>query len=851
MSDSTTVNSIGQLNTGITTANGLVANSGTYTITLTGNITLGVTALTPIDLAVGNTLDIVGTNGTSSDALVGGGTTTPERGLFVYAGTVSIQNLLIENMAAKGGDGSGGGGGAAGLGGGLFVGADVAGDAGKVMLNNVSFSGDSATGGKGGGVGDGGGGGGLAGNGGTANFTSAGAGGAGIGGAGGAGGFNNSDGTGGGGGNGGFGGGGGGGGFSLVDTGGAGGAGGFGAGGGGAGAGGGGYSAGTGGTGGFGGGGGGGRSAIIRSPHGGFGAGNGGVGSDGAAGGGGLAAGGDIFVQGGASLTIEGNESPSIVAGTVNGGAPGGSGAGAGQSFGSGIYLQGTGGVLTLNSNGTTETIAAPITDDQGAAAAVTPVYAGAPGYTEGSTGIVKTGLGTIILTGSNTYTGGSTIDAGTLDIAAGASAGSGTVTFGATTATLQTDSALTNGATFANTIADFTGAHDIIDLTALSDVGNNASTSFNRLDDVLTVTGTSSAVKFQLASADYAANNWLATNNGSNGTEVFLGNAPCFCSGTRIMTDRGEVAVEDVVVGDRVMTQAGEAKPVTWIGYGRVLIAPGRRSAATPILVCRSALADNVPRRDLRITKGHSLFLDDVLIPAEFLVNHRSILWDDRAGQVEFYHIELATHDVLLADGAPAESYRDDGNRWLFQNANSGWSQPPKPTCAPVVTGGLIVDAAWRRLLDRAGPRPGLPLTDVPDLHLLVDGQRVDGSLRPSGHCVFDLPRRPSELRVMSRAGSPAELGLARDPRVLGVAVRQIRLWQGRRLRVLDAADESLVVGFHAFEPDNGYRWTDGDAPLPPTLFANFEGACQLELLLGGGMRYPLYAEAVGRAAA
>jgi hypothetical protein len=210
-----------------------------------------------------------------------------------------------------------------------------------------------------------------------------------------------------------------------------------------------------------------------------------------------------------------------------------------------------------------------------------------------------------------------------------------------------------------------------------------------------------------------------------------------------------------------------------------------------------------------------------------------------------------LATHDVLLADGAPAESYRDDGNRWLFQNANTGWDQPPKSPCAPVLTGGPVVDAAWRRFLDRAGPRPGLPLTDEPDLHLLMDGKRIDGSLRPNGHRAFDLPRRPWELRMVSRAGSPAELGLARDPRMLGVAVRHVQVWQGARLRMVDAADESLAEGFHAFEPDNGFRWTDGDALLPATLFAGIEGACQLDLLVSATTRYPLLAEAIRRAAA
>jgi len=148
-----------------------------------------------------------------------------------------------------------------------------------------------------------------------------------------------------------------------------------------------------------------------------------------------------------------------------------------------------------------------------------------------------------------------------------------------------------------------------------------------------------------------------------------------CYCRGTRIQTARGEVAVEHLAIGDLVITQRGEARPIVWIGTGRALATRGRRNAATPVIVRKGALADNVPHRDLRVTKGHSLYLDGVLIPVEFLVNHRSILWDDRAQEVQIYHIELETHDVLIADGAPAESYRDDGNRWLFRSANSGWT--------------------------------------------------------------------------------------------------------------------------------------------------------------------------------
>ena len=311
-----------------------------------------------------------------------------------------------------------------------------------------------------------------------------------------------------------------------------------------------------------------------------------------------------------------------------------------------------------------------------------------------------------------------------------------------------------------------------------------------------------------------------------------------CFLPDTQIATPSGLVAVQDLKVGDLVATLRGEAMPITWIGTGQALATRGRRTAATPIIVRKGALGRNVPALDLRITKGHALFIDDVLIPAEFLVNHRSITWDDRAQEVTVYHIELERHDVLLANGVPAESYRDDGNRWLFRNANTGWSQPPKPPCAPVLTGGPIVDAIWSRLLNLAGPRPGLPLTEDADLHLVVDGVRVNGAPLAGGGRTFRLPARAANVRIVSRSGAPEELGLSRDPRVLGVAIRQIVAWRGRFPTVTEAGDPLLRDGFHGYEPDNGFRWTNGDADLPASLFG---GAAALDLYLQGDTLYPL----------
>jgi hypothetical protein len=327
-------------------------------------------------------------------------------------------------------------------------------------------------------------------------------------------------------------------------------------------------------------------------------------------------------------------------------------------------------------------------------------------------------------------------------------------------------------------------------------------------------------------------------TGDGAGGADL---TAICFCAGTRITTAIGEVPVEHLHVGDMAMTAGGAVRPIVWIGVGQVLATRGQRGPATPVIVRRGAFARNVPHRNLRVTKGHSFLLDGVLIPVEFLVNHRSILWDDHAQEVTIYHIELETHDVLIADGAAAESYRDDGNRWLFQNANEGWDQPPKPPCAPVLTGGPAVDAVWRRLLGRARGR-ARSTTSNPDLHLMADGRRIDGA-RIGGLHAFTLDRVPHALHIVSRAAAPQELGLARDPRMLGVAIRRIVAAQGARLRVLEADDMRLTAGFHEFETDGstdqGFRWTNGEATLPIAWFDGWEGPVTIELHLTGSTHY------------
>jgi hypothetical protein len=735
------VSTIAQLNAAIEVADALGVNAGTYTITLTSDISFGGTALEAINLKTGVTLDIVGTNGSSSYALDGGGA---GRGLFVYAGTVAIKDLLIENMSAVGGTGGVAAGGGAGLGGGLFIGSNVAGNASNVTLNNVSFSGDTATGGAGGGnkvfsqYGTGGGGGGAPGLGGAGGSPVpsqhpgdvVGGGGGGIGveatggsytvvspgagivpgaagggpsnngpqgaGSGGGGGSSNTN-TSSGGGGGGVGGGG-----NASTTGGGGG---FGGGGGG----GGGQGSRGGGGGGFGGGAGAGGAYNTNSARGGFGGGGADAGSLGgfgggngspnvsgnaAGGGGGLAAGGDIFVQAGASLTIIASSTTTTANGAVTGGAAGPSGQ-AGQAFGAGIYLQGTN-TLNLSSGGGTATIAAAIADDKGAATAAS--YAGASGYTEGRVGVTVTGGGTLILSGTNTYTGGTTIDAGILEIASATNIGSGAVTFSAGNTTLQIDGVLVSGSTFANVITGF-GSFGTIDLRGVAYVaGAMASVS----GTTLTLIDGTDIQHFTLSSALADGTLFQTMPDSSNGTEFSVA---CYCPGTLIRTDRGERPVEDLAIGDRVVTLFCGVQPIRWIGrrsYADRFLAG--KTHILPIRISAGALGGGLPRRDLLVSPKHAMFLDCVLVPAECLVNGTTIVQEHSLARVEYVHVELDSHDVLLAEGAPSESFVDDNSRGMFHNAAEfdvlyPHAARPDGFCAPRLEGDYALEAIRRRL--------------------------------------------------------------------------------------------------------------------------------------------------------
>lgn len=132
-----------------------------------------------------------------------------------------------------------------------------------------------------------------------------------------------------------------------------------------------------------------------------------------------------------------------------------------------------------------------------------------------------------------------------------------------------------------------------------------------------------------------------------------------CFLAGTMLHTPSGEAAVEDIQAGDLVLTAAGVAKPVRWIGRTVVAAKFADKLCMFPVRIKTGALADNVPSRDLLVSPGHAIMVEGVLVHAGAMVNGTSIVREAQMPLLfTYFHVELDAHDLLVAENTPAESF-------------------------------------------------------------------------------------------------------------------------------------------------------------------------------------------------
>ncbi|MCB8883972.1 Hint domain-containing protein [Acidisoma cellulosilytica] len=143
-----------------------------------------------------------------------------------------------------------------------------------------------------------------------------------------------------------------------------------------------------------------------------------------------------------------------------------------------------------------------------------------------------------------------------------------------------------------------------------------------------------------------------------------------CFFSGTGIRTPAGDLPVEELKIGDVIVTAHGEVKPVRWIGVNTVSTRFADPLRVAPIRIKAGALGNDLPYKDLLVSPDHAMFMDGCLVQAGAMVNGLSIVREtDMPSTFKYYHIEVENHCLVLAEGAPTETFVDNVDRMGFDN--------------------------------------------------------------------------------------------------------------------------------------------------------------------------------------
>lgn len=155
-----------------------------------------------------------------------------------------------------------------------------------------------------------------------------------------------------------------------------------------------------------------------------------------------------------------------------------------------------------------------------------------------------------------------------------------------------------------------------------------------------------------------------------SVGTLSIRGNhfqgVPCFAAGTMIVTEFGDIAVEDLVEGDRVWTRDNGLQTVRWVGSRKIQLNLAAHLA--PITIKAGALGENAPSSDLQVSPQHRILVrssiaqrmfgaEEILVAAKQLLAIEGIEVATEMTEVTYVHILFDRHEIVLANGAETES--------------------------------------------------------------------------------------------------------------------------------------------------------------------------------------------------
>jgi len=311
-----------------------------------------------------------------------------------------------------------------------------------------------------------------------------------------------------------------------------------------------------------------------------------------------------------------------------------------------------------------------------------------------------------------------------------------------------------------------------------------------------------------------------------------------CFLSGSMIRMLNGEIAVEDLRIGDEVLTydwvaQKEIVKSVRWVGNKQMIVKAGLPDdeAGYPVRICKDAIADGVPYKDLLITPEHCLFFEGKFVPARMLVNGSSIYYDHSITDYTYYHIETEDHSVIWADGMLTESYLDTGNRSSFkQHGNFVLFNKPstpkswnKDASAALTVDPAFVEPLYTQISQRAvdigfAAEEKHLLTENSEFHLVTDmGDEIHSHAHNRNKYSFVLPEGVNAVYLKSKTSRPCDVigPFIDDRRQLGLLIGQVNiLTNNQNISITNHYTDHGLDGWDVVE-QSACRWTNGNALL------------------------------------
>ncbi|MES2664753.1 MAG: Hint domain-containing protein [Pseudomonadota bacterium] len=144
----------------------------------------------------------------------------------------------------------------------------------------------------------------------------------------------------------------------------------------------------------------------------------------------------------------------------------------------------------------------------------------------------------------------------------------------------------------------------------------------------------------------------------------------PCFTPGTLIATPKGEVPVEHLKMGDKIITRDNGIQEIRWVGAKALNWQDFRANPhLKPVLVKRGSLGNDLPEQDMMVSPNHrllvandrtALYFDEheVLVSAKHLVGSEGVHAVDSIG-TSYIHFMFDQHEVVLSNGAWTESFQ------------------------------------------------------------------------------------------------------------------------------------------------------------------------------------------------